>query len=190
MRSFPVNLFRAVKVVLLFCVLIALAGFSTGAFAEDSSPSFAYTTPKERLMAPGFKLPSSEGEEKHLADYRGKVVILNFWSTACAPCREEMPALETLWNELSDEGLVVIGINIDRRGERPVSKFMERYGLSFPILFDQEGDIRREYEVMVLPVTYIVGRDGRFIGRVTGVRDWDAEEVLSFFRELLGEEGR
>ncbi len=189
MKDLSINLLRLIKVVILFSLLVPLPGLSTGAFAKEASP-FAYTRPKERFMAPDFTLPSTGGAEKSLADYRGKVLLLNFWSTVCAPCREEMPALESLWKELGEEGLVVIGINVDRRGERLAGKFMERYGLSFPVLFDREGEVRREYEVMVLPVTYIVGRDGRFVGRVTGVRDWDGEEVLTFFRKLAREEGR
>ncbi len=181
--------FRRLKIVLLCCVLIPLFGFPTGAFGEEASP-FAYTIPKERQRAPGFMLPSIGGELAALADYKGKVLLLNFWSSVCAPCRKEMPALEALWKRLGDEGLVIVGINVDRRGERSAKRFMERYGLSFPLLLDREGEVRREYEVMVLPVTYIVGRDGRFIGKITGVREWGGKESIRFFKELVsGEEG-
>ena len=141
--------------------------------------------PKRQVPAPDFTLPRLQSGSITLAALRGKVVLLNFWATFCAPCRKEMPALSALWREYRQQGLIVIGINGDRGSLRVVERFIEETGQDFPIVLDTDGAVRNRYEVYALPTTYLVGRDGRIWGRIVGERDWRSPAAHDLIRHLL-----
>ena len=180
---------RRAGAVFLAAVLISL--LAPSAYGEDLFDAMGVIRPKVRLEAPGFTLASLAGGEASLSDFKGKVVLLSFWATWCKPCRKEMPAMERLWQELGGEGLVIVAVASDRgsfkKVERRVGKFIRELGVTFPVLLDPAGEVRRSYEVMGLPTSYIIGRDGKFRGKVMGEREWDGEAALEFFIDLLGE---
>jgi peroxiredoxin len=109
--------------------------------------------------APDFTLQSVDGQTIKLADFRGKVVILNFWATWCPPCRAEMPALEEVYQARRDEGLVVLAID---QNEAPdsVKSFQAELGLTFPLLLDPGYTVSDQYRINLLPSTFFIGRDG------------------------------
>lgn len=110
-------------------------------------------------VAPDFSLQSVDGVEASLSDYRGEVVLLNFWATWCAPCRLEMPAFQQRYRELAPEGLQVLAVNFDE-SEEEVRAFQQELDLSFPLLLDPGGMVQRIYRVLGYPTTYLVDRDG------------------------------
>ncbi len=112
-------------------------------------------------------------------------MLLNFWGTFCVPCREEMPQLEALWQSFKDQGFTVIAIATDRGNAKEVERFVRETALSFPVVLDPDGKVRRNYEIIGLPTTYLIGRDGRFHGRVIGARDWANAEAKSMIQRLL-----
>jgi len=138
------------------------------------------------VEAPAFTLDTLGGRRFALTDLRGRVVLLNFWATWCHACREEMPSLERLQRRLGERGLSVVAVAVDRGSARGVRRFTAGYGVSFPVPLDPEGRVRRAYEVTALPLSYIIGRDGRIIGRVFGARKWDEVEAVRFLEEVLG----
>jgi peroxiredoxin len=142
-------------------------------------------TPKDRMPAPGFSLPSLHGGEQRLADLKGKVVLLHFWATWCAPCRKEMPELHTIWDDYREQGLELVCVNVDRGNRKGVESFMQDIGLRFHTLLDAEGAVRNDYEVRALPTTYIIGRDGKFVGRIVGERDWGGTSAEELVQRLL-----
>lgn len=109
--------------------------------------------------AADFSLEALEGGAGNLRDYRGKVVVLNFWASWCAPCRAEMPDMQTVYSELRDRGLVVVGVNQGESVEK-VGAFAREFGLTFPILLDESQSIARKYGVRSYPTTFIISRDG------------------------------
>lgn len=117
--------------------------------------------------APDFALTSIDGKTVRLSDYRGKVVLLNFWYTGCAPCREETPALEAAYKKLSPQGFEIIGMNVranERRGadgDDDIRKFVATYGVSYPIALDADSQSGRDYQVYVLPTSLMIDRDGK-----------------------------
>ncbi|RMD78019.1 MAG: TlpA family protein disulfide reductase [Gammaproteobacteria bacterium] len=145
--------------------------------------------PKVRLPAPPFRLPRLGGGEAALEAYRGRVVLINFWATWCRGCAAEMPALERLWRRYRERGLVVLGVSADRGDPGVVRAFLRRLPVSFPILLDRDGAVRRRYEVWALPFTYLVGRDGRLRARAVGERDWDGPAARAVIEALLAEPG-
>ena len=159
-----------------------------GVTAEETG-SFDFTYPKQRLEAPAFQLPDLDGNTVSLGAYQGKVVMVHFWATFCVPCLEEMPVLESLWQEYGGEGLVILGIAGDRGKSDIVREFAEKTGVSFPVVHDQDGRVRKQYEVVALPTTYLVGRDGKISGRAIGTRSWDepgGREVIETLLDTAG----
>lgn len=116
--------------------------------------------------APGFALPGLDGTQVQLSDYRGKVVLLNFWYTGCAPCREETPALQAAYQQLSNQGLQIIGVNVRQNersgadGEADIRKFIAANQVTYPIALDHDSQVDRDYQVYVLPTSVMIDRAG------------------------------
>lgn len=128
----------------------------------DGSPP---PSPREGFSAPGFTLEllndGNPGRDVSLADYRGQVVMINLWATWCPPCREEMPAIEKVYQEYKDKGLVVLAINTTfQDSETDVRAFVKEYELDFPILLDRTGDVSKRYQLRGLPSTFFIDRKG------------------------------
>lgn len=135
--------------------------------------------------APNFTLPDLAGKMVSLADYKGKVVLLNIWATWCAPCVDEMPSMEKLHQELKDEPFVILAVSIDESGARVVLPFMKRHKLSFPALTDSAGTIKSLYQTTGVPESFIIDQAGRIVEEVIGPRDWAAEGAIRYFRKLI-----
>ncbi len=136
--------------------------------------------------APDFTLKSNSGENIRLAEQRGKVVMLNFWATWCAPCRKEMPLLDDLYNRYNAAGFELYGVNVEPESE-PANKMAKEMGLNFPILYDTDSKVSRLYNVDAMPTTVVIDRDGniRYVNR--GYRDGDEEKYREQIRELIRE---
>jgi len=155
----------------------------------EEAPAFDITQPKQRLAAPDIRLADLAGLPVALERYRGKLVLAHFWATFCAPCRDEMPALERLWQRYRDDGLVVVAIAADRGNIDVVREFARQTAITFPVLHDAAGTVRDRYEVTALPMTYVIGRDGKISGRAIGTRDWSGAQGRAYIESRL-ESGR
>jgi thiol-disulfide isomerase/thioredoxin len=133
--------------------------------------------------AADFTLPDSTGREHSLSDYRGRVVLVNFWATWCAPCREEMPAMDRLYRALGDHGLEILAVHAGPGGAA-MQEFLKRIPVSFTVLVDADLDLRG-WQVPALPTTFLVDRQGRTRCRALGARPWDSEAMESFIRGIL-----
>jgi peroxiredoxin len=118
--------------------------------------------------APDFELEAADGGHVGLTDYLGDVVLLNFWATWCAPCRTEMPLLQSAFESFQDQGFVVLGIDFDEPADL-VTSFGEELGLAFPLLLDPGGKIQQQYKVRGYPTTVILDREGRIHAYHIGV---------------------
>jgi peroxiredoxin len=163
-------------------LLIAAAGSVS---AADLFSKLGVDVPKVRLEAPALALDRLDGGKAGLTDFTGKVVLLNFWATWCAPCREEMPAMQRLWERYREQGLVIVAVSADKGERKKVVSFVDKLALGFPILLDPEGDVRNRYEVVGLPMSYLIGRDGKISGRVIGITRWDSPEAFALVEHLL-----
>jgi peroxiredoxin len=169
----------------LIVVLFMLGMSLTAQVLGESAGSFEITPPKQRLMAPAFQLPDLSAARVSLEGFRGKVVLAHFWATFCVPCLHEIPDLEALWQEYHEQGLVILGIAADRGSVEVVRDFSEQAGVTFPVLHDADGRVRNRYEVVALPMSYLIGRDGRISGRVIGSRDWNSPEGRQVIESML-----
>ena len=140
----------------------------------------------EGQVAPDFVLKSSTGENLRLSEYRGDVVMINFWATWCGPCRQEMPLLDELYTRYERVGFSLLGVNIDDDSRRAM-QMIEDLGVSFPVLFDARKEVSELYEVEAMPVTVLVDREGnvRYVhhGYKPGYEDKYLDQVRSLLRE-------
>lgn len=135
-------------------------------------------------VAPDFTLSDTDGNMHTLSDYHGKVVIVNFWTTWCPPCREEMPAMQRSWEIIQNENMVMLGINLGE-DEDTIFEFTASYPVDFPLLMDLDSSVTTDWPVRGLPTTYIVDPEGNIAYRAIGGRAWDAKEILDRLRALF-----
>jgi peroxiredoxin len=140
----------------------------------------------EGRAAPDFALKSSTGENLRLSEYRGDVVMINFWATWCGPCRQEMPLLDEMYTRYKRVGFNLLGVNIDDDSRRAM-QMIEELGVNFPVLFDSRKEVSKLYVVEAMPVTVLVDREGkvRFVhhGYKPGYEDKYLDQVRSLLRE-------
>jgi len=117
--------------------------------------------PRPGFQAPDFDLPTSQGAQIALSSLRGQPVIINLWASWCPPCREEMPALQKVYDSYHEQGLEILAVNATSQDDvQAAIEFSTRLGLTFPILFDRDSRVSRLFQLQSLPTTYFVGRDG------------------------------
>lgn len=146
--------------------------------------------------APDFAARDAAGGPVTLDSYRGKVLLLNVWATWCAPCREEMPSMQRLYDMFPRDDFEIAAISIDappellggRGGPRsdPVA-FARELGLTFPVLLDPSRAIQRTYRTSRVPESFLIGRDGIIYKKVAGATAWDSETNVELVRRLAGD---
>jgi peroxiredoxin len=136
--------------------------------------------------APDFTLPSLDGPNLRLQEQRGRVVMINFWATWCAPCRVEMPHLARLYEKYRVSGFTVLAVNIDEDPHKAAS-LARQLGMRFPVLLDTEKKVSRLYDLSTMPSSVLVDRDGRVRYITRGYRDGYEENYDKQIRELLRE---
>lgn len=164
-----------IRGIAAICLMLAVAPSSHGA-GDLRSWSNGPT--------PDLQLTDLAGRSHRLADYRGQVVLLNFWATWCEPCREEMPSVEQLRKKLAGRPFVVLAVNVNEPESR-VRNFLSRLPLDFPVLMDADGRTTTAWKVRILPASFLIARDGRIRYTVTGELDWANEQVVGIVSEML-----
>jgi len=139
--------------------------------------------------APDFHANTIDGAPaaKTLADYKGEIVLLNVWATWCVPCRTEMPSIQALHDRFAARGLKVVAVSVDNAGfDDEIRTFRDQFGLTFEILHDATGNIKRDYQTTAVPETFIIGRDGMIRRKVIAADNWDSPANRALFAQLLG----
>lgn len=153
------------------------------ATASAQQPGRGLTPLPAPQPAPDFTLTDLDGEPHHLSDYRGKVVIINFWATWCPPCRAEMPSMQRAWEQIQPEGMIMLGVDVGE-DEDTIFAFTANYPVEFPLLMDQDSAAVAHWPVRGLPTTFVVDPAGRVVYRAVGGRDWDDADILAQLRAL------
>jgi peroxiredoxin len=169
---------KRMRIALLGVLLAAMPGF----YAMESLASSGLAG----QQAPDFVLKSATGTNLRLSEYRGNVVMINFWATWCGPCRQEMPLLNDLYSRYERVGFSLLGVNIDDDSGRAM-QMAEELGVSFPVLFDERKEVSRLYQVEAMPVTVLVDREGQVRHVHLGYKPGYEEKYLTEIRALLRE---
>ncbi len=163
------------KVTFVFFALVFSAGLVSAAQAETMGE-----------LAPDFTLKSRSGENIKLSELRGEVVMINFWASWCAPCRQEMPLLEDMYDKYSDLGFTLLGVNVEEDSSQATNMLRE-IPVNFPILFDNTNRVSKLYKVVAMPTTVLVDRDGnmRYLhrGYLPGYEDEYVKQIKELIRE-------
>lgn len=140
-----------------------LLGSCLSTFAADSQDS--------QIVAPPWKLKNLEGKPVRLSDFKGKVVLLNFWATWCPPCREEIPELVSLQKQYAPQGLVVLGIAMDEGDPAAIARFAKRKEINYPIVIGTPETAEAYGGVQILPTTFVIDRSGKIVDGLEGATD-------------------
>ncbi|WP_455217511.1 peroxiredoxin family protein [Kaarinaea lacus] len=156
--------------------------------AHAAEPLGYHLSPVSPVQGADFTLKDMDDNSHSLKDYRGKVVMLNFWATWCPPCRHEMPSMEEVYQRYEDQGFVVLAVNEWEDADR-VFVYTGQLSIAptFPILFDKLGEVADSYVVKGLPTTVLLNRKGQVVYRAIGGRDFNHPEVDKVIRNLLNE---
>ncbi len=136
-------------------------------------------------VAPVFAVQGPDNKVARLSDYRGKVILLNFWATWCPPCVWEMPSLNRLYSILKSEGFEILAVSIDEGGWNTINAFTKKVPLSFPVLSDPSTDVAALYGSYQLPETFIIGADGTVLKKYAGPREWDREDMIAEIKSFI-----
>lgn len=169
-------------------VVIAFAAATQSAVArEPATGVILHDTPKPVAAV---QFTNEHGRPRSLADFRGKVVVLNLWATWCVPCRREMPALDRLQATLGGVDLEVVPLSVDRGGLEIVRKFYSEVNIrSLAVYTDSSGQVLRAAGAIGLPTTLIIDRAGQEVGRALGPAEWDSPEIAATLRAVMTSAG-
>lgn len=165
---------------------ILLGATAIGVALAAGVPWFGRRGPE---LAPDFAVPDLAGQAVRLSALRGKVVVVNLWTTWCPPCREEMPSMERLYQRLRDRDFTLLAVSQDEDGKSVVEAFVREMKVSFPVLVDPEHQVGDRYGVWGYPETFVIDRAGRIVERVIGPRDWASPQSILALETLIAADG-
>jgi len=156
--------------------IVAALGVSLPALAGASPPA----------PAPAFTLASRAGQDVSLTQYKGQVVMINFWASWCGPCRQEMPLLESIYKKYNKMGFTMLGVNVEP-DSNAANEWLKATPVSFPILYDRDSKVSKLYDVAGMPSTVIIDRSGKLRVLHRGYKPGDENEYLDSIRTLIRE---
>ena len=162
---------------LIFSVLFLMTtqSFAAGGFRQ-----------LDPVAPPDLALKALTGEIRNLNDYKGKVILVNFWATWCPPCRREMPSMQRLKEKMSGRSFVILGVDSAEQREE-VEEFLKLVKIDFPILLDPDTAATRRWKVFALPTSFLVDRKGKVRYSISGPTEWDEGEAVQIIESLLQE---
>lgn len=172
------------RLLMLLSVCVIFIGLS-GCNNSEQAPQAVPQGGLVGKVAPDFSLTDMQGRQVSLSQYKGQVVVLNFWATWCPPCREEMPSMEKLHRDYKEKGLVMLAVNVDENGRQAVEGFLQRQPYSFPILLDTQNVAQNTYGVFRFPESFIIDRNGVVVEKIIGARDWLSGPTFKLIDFLL-----
>ena len=169
----------------LVWLLLALVVAPPQAARGDAFEELDLFRPGRSMAAADFTVAGLTGQPLRLRDFKGNVVLLNFWATWCPPCKEEMPSMERLYRRYKDKEFTILALSIDSSGAAPVGAFVKKLGLTFPIGLDTKMTVANQYAVRGLPSTFLIDRKGTIAAVAIGPRDWDGKAAHAAIESLL-----
>jgi len=170
--------------ILGFVVLIGASAVSVGATPELMK-ALGILEPRERIAAPEVSLSTLQRKPFSFKDLKGRVILVNFFATWCLPCQWEMPEMEKLYQAYKTRGFVVVAIALDREGAPTVEPFVKERKLTYLVVLDPSMIGARQFGIIGLPATFLIGRDGFIKGLTYGAKEWDGPEARALIESLL-----
>ncbi|MGE5893593.1 MAG: TlpA family protein disulfide reductase [bacterium] len=165
-----------------FFIVLMLLVCSVPVYGEHTSPW--KLDDLTGFPAPDFNLATLDGKSYTLADFRGRVIFLNFWTTWCPPCREEIPDLNELSKKYNKKDFVIVAISTDI-SPRTLTDFLKKYPVEYLVLHDPESKAARNYKAYSLPASFLIDRNGKIVERFLGSEKWMGRDFLKKIDSLL-----
>ena len=165
-------------------ILLSLIAVLFAGFLFTIRNSFEQRIVEKGDSAPGFSITTDSGKRITRSDFGGKLLVLNFWATWCPPCVEELPSLHQFAREMSNSGVVVLGVSIDKN-EQNYKRFLQRNHVAFETARDPNADIAADYGTFKWPETYIIGSNGKVLEKYIGPMEWTYPKVIASIKEML-----
>jgi thiol-disulfide isomerase/thioredoxin len=180
----------AAAAIAIGVAIMAIIGADSSTYANTGPPRTGwmerFKPAGTSVAAPDAIFTDSKGRERTLQDFRGKIVLVNFWATWCGPCVREMPSLERLHAKLAGKNFTVIALSEDRKGWDKITPFRKQLGLTgLPLFHDVDSKMMLAAKAPGLPTTILVGRNGQELGRLIGFVEWDADEAVALIRYYI-----
>jgi len=169
--------FAATEIAAALLVLCGLVLGAGAAHGGELKPWTGGATPALALKDPA-------GKTQDLAAYRGKVVLVNFWATWCAPCREEMPSMQALRERFAGKGFEVLAVNV-MESEEAIAAFRESELIALPVLMDRDGEAAKRWKVRLLPMSFVIDRRGAIRYQLVGEANWTGSNIASAIERLI-----
>jgi thiol-disulfide isomerase/thioredoxin len=175
--------------------LVSLAAIPVSGAAKAAGPKLSghmqnFTLAPAARSRAGLQWKDGNGKETGLDTYKGKVVLLNFWATWCAPCIRELPSLDRLQAALGGDDFQVIALNVNREGKRKAQRMLRRLKLkNLTLNLDREVEVGKTLGLMNMPTTYLFDRQGREIGKLAGSAEWDEKESIALIKYFIDNPG-
>ena len=178
---------KKLKATVIFLLAMLIAGFTIFLAIGVMGTTTATSRSGKELVgkkAPSFVAPKVGGQLVSLENYKNKPLVLNFWASWCPPCRDETPGMERIWRKYEDQGVVILGINV-QDGEKEAERYISEFGVTFSNALDLDGSITVDYGVTGLPVTFFIDNDsvvtGRWVGSISEDRldNWVSNLIFS-----------
>ena len=166
----------------------------TAVFFQNSTNGFI-PAPQEGFLAPDFTLETNTGEIIALSNLQGKAVLINFWASWCPPCREEMPSMQRLYQEIDDDRFEILAISVDApfgetdpfgRVGGDLLAYGDSLGITFSLLHDPSGRVQQTFQTTGVPESFVIDEKGVVIKKISGSTQWDAPQNVDLIRRLLG----
>ncbi len=173
----------------LFISLLITATLSCSLAWAQSKVDYKKAIPimqpmKDKAPTPDFDLATPDGKKISLKSFRGKVVLLNFWASWCVPCREEMPAMEKLYQEYKDKNFVILAVAVKDRKQDAID-FVKELKITYPVALDPEAQVGNLYGAWGLPATYLIGTKGEGLARGWGPAEWYSPAARQLIKDLV-----
>ena len=169
--------------LILAALMGAMLWLSATVQATATPPFVMFEAPKP---VPELNFTDGEGHARTLANFKGKVILLNIWATWCVPCRKEMPTLDRLQAALGGVDFEVIPLSIDRKGMEVVNKFYDEIGVQQLARFiDSNSEAFQKLAIVGIPTTLLIDRKGQELGRLIGPSEWDSPDMITFLKDII-----
>ena len=185
--NFMVRLSKRNRVLVHLAVITLAALALNVALQYRAQPEAQIAFHETPVAVPGISFIDRQGGIVTMADFKGKVVVLNIWATWCVPCREEMPSLNNLQAIMGGEDFQVVALSIDETGFREIEYFYEQYEIRHLVIYLDEGqELYDQLNVVAIPTSLIIDRRGLEIGRMIGAATWDSDRMIATLGEIIG----
>ena len=173
--------------VRLLCPQVVMAGLLAWLSSSAISAGGTLQPYEDQGTSSDFKLVDIKGNTHTLTDYRGKIVVVNFWASWCPPCIQEMPSMQRLQEKLAGQPFVILPINVGEKKYR-VWKFVKLINFTLPVPLDTDSKVFADWGASVLPTSFLLDTEGHIRYRAQGELEWDSDEVTTLIEELINEE--